>query len=481
MEAAQKPRVPKQRVVVESKEQQSIVGWLSLVLLILLIGLCVVGYAFRDRLFNKPQSTAEVAEKETQQANSVIEEKYQTVRKGLIEGDATAAQDAFRQLGEQQPPAPQPLQNWIAFHEGFSALLAGHLQDAREVFKTLRARGMFATDPANKTLANFFLETARLSEDEKPLPPSVVKNYSRTNVEALSLFVFALKDWELGQFADANQILAAFISSTPQEPFAWISDYKPIAQKYAAEFGEYQKVNAAAAGADTAEKRSAVSAQIKALSATAHGKMVSRLEELQGELDKKTADETAAATQMQTAHHDAEEKLLAAARAKYATSVADYKFSDARAAARSAQVSDSDFVKQRDALVKKAEWLMKFKTILTNDLNAAGYPESFRRKNNMPVMGGIKKATNTQMQEQTPYGFIPVPWSEVPVPTLLAMANYFAKNAASPDLVADRNWLSGVFACELGMAAEGRVLLTQAAQGKPDYRDQLGLFFDAAQ
>jgi len=479
--AAQKPRQPKQRVVVANKQQQSIIGWFSLALLLLLIGLLVGGYAYRDRLFGKPQTPADLAAKGTQQISAAIDEKYQAIRRQLLDGDFAAAQDAFKQLGEQQPPAPQPLRNWITLHEGFSALLAGHLADAQAVFKTLRARGMFSTQTSNNVLANFFVETGRLLSDEKPLPPGVVKNYSKTNCEALALFIFALKDWELGKFDDANTILSAFILSVPQEPFTWISDYKPIAQKYAGEYAEYQKIKEAIAAADTAEKRAAVLTRIKALSAQSHGKMVARLDELQREPEKKDTGQADAAAQRASAQREADAQTLATARAKYASLCASYQFAEARAAVQSAKVSDPDIAQQRDVLVKKADWLVKFKTILINDLNAAGFPETIRKKTGAVVPGGIKKASETQLQAQTPYGFIPIAWQDVSAPTLLAMASYFTKSATSPALAADRNWVSGVFAYESGLTKEARELLAQAAQTKAEYRDQLGLFYNPAQ
>lgn len=481
LEASHKPRAPKQRVVVQSKEQQSIVGWISFALLVILLGLGIAGYVFRDRLFTKETPAVDLDAAAARQAAAAAEEKYQAARRQMLDsGDFAAAQDAFHQLGAQEPHPPQPLLDWITLHEGFSALLAGHGADAREAFKALRARGMFATDPANKTLANFFVETARLAEDEKPLPATVVKNYSETNVEALALFIFALKDWELGQFDDANQILAAFLASTPEPPYGWISDYKPFAQKYADEFAAYQKLNTEAAGANTAEQRAAVIEQLKALSASAHGRMVARLGEMQQELEQKTAAEAESHAQQQAAERDAEEKSLAAARAKFAQLCAEYKFADARAAVQSVKATDETVTRERDKLLKKAAWLQQFKTILINDLNAAGYPETFRKKNGMAVTGGIKKATEAEMSVQTPYGFIPVQWADVPAATLLAMADYFAKSAATPALAADRAWLSGVFACELGMEKEGRDHLTLAAQEKPEYRDELGMFFDTA-
>lgn len=481
LEAAQKPRTPKQRVVVESRQQQSIVGLLSLVLLVLLAGAGVAGYAFRERLFGKKETAEDVAAKDAANAAAGIEEKYQSARRTLLEGDFAAAQDAFREIGAQPAPAPQPIQNWITFHEGFSALLAGHGADARSVFKVLHERGMFATDPGSKTLANFFVETSRLAEDETPIGPRVVKNFSKNNVEAFSLLIFALKDWELGKFDDANEIFSAFVASTPQPPFAWIEDYKPIARKYAEEFAAYQKIQHEADAADTPEKRAALEPGIKALAATAHGKMASRLEELAAELRKKNEAQADAATQRQNAQHEADAKTLAEARTRYAAFCANYQFTEARAAAQGAQISDPALLSARDALVKKASWLQRFKSVLTNDVNAAGFPETIRKKNGAVVSGGIKKATEKQLEAQTPYGFIPVSWTEVPASMLLTMANYFAKNASTPDLAAERNWLSGVFACEEGMKKEGRALLAAAAQSRAEYRDDLALFFDTAQ
>ena len=57
-----------------------------------------------------------------------------------------------------------------------------------------------------------------------------------------------------------------------------------------------------------------------------------------------------------------------------------------------------------------------------------------------------------------------------------AFAAAVIRPASAPGQVADRQWLAGVYACEAGMANDGKALLTQAAQSKDEYKSELPLF-----
>ena len=84
------------------------------------------------------------------------------------------------------------------------------------------------------------------------------------------------------------------------------------------------------------------------------------------------------------------------------------------------------------------------------------------------------------MEMPTPYGWFPVLWTELAPATVLKMGQYFALRENEPEKAADRHWLNGVFAFELGMPREGRTLIVDAAQSKDEYKDQLALFIEEA-
>ena len=136
---------------------------------------------------------------------------------------------------------------------------------------------------------------------------------------------------------------------------------------------------------------------------------------------------------------------------------------------------------EKSNLLKKAQWLAKFKETLIDDLNGTGYPLPVSKINSAPIEGGVHKATQTQVEIQTQYGMVDVLWTELPPAEILAMAGYFTGKVNSPDTVVERQWLSGVFAVTAGMPREGMTFLEMASQTKPEYRDAMALFESGTQ
>jgi hypothetical protein len=75
----------------------------------------------------------------------------------------------------------------------------------------------------------------------------------------------------------------------------------------------------------------------------------------------------------------------------------------------------------------------------------------------------------------TPYGNVPVLWTDLSVESVNVMAQAFLR--ASPQAAAaDRWWLLGVFMHTFGKKPEALPMLRQAADAKADYQPFLPLF-----
>jgi len=76
---------------------------------------------------------------------------------------------------------------------------------------------------------------------------------------------------------------------------------------------------------------------------------------------------------------------------------------------------------------------------------------------------------------------VPSPWTMLTPAEILSLASYYQQTTATsaPQKVPDRQWLSGVFACEEGLSRDGHTLLVQASQVKDEYKDDLNLFMDS--
>jgi hypothetical protein len=500
LEAVNRPRRPKQRVVVESKSQQNVLGVITLVLILLILGVGAVLYVDRASIFGTHDTGAAAAGPDATASATKMHDQLEGARKQMIAGDAAGAMQTLKDLDDQSD-LTQPFQNWITMNEGIAALMQENLSDARGWFRVVEQRAKFSTDPADKGLIDFFSKVGVAMRGGNSITPAMGTTYALDSEEALAPFIYALKDWNISKFEDAGGLLALYLASTPKPPYEWVADYKPIAQKYADDEAAYEKAGVAISAADTPEKMAAALKQLDDLKSRVKGKLAARLERMEKQFRRAGAGATpepsapeAAATPPAPAEPasptptpaptpdqaavQADQANLAAAKQKYAAAVAALRFNDAQNIAQTTVVSTADGLQAKDALLKKAYWLRQFKAQLIQDINTYGYPNPIVTRASGPVPDGQKKATDDNLLAQTQFGNIPFPWTALTPAQILEMAVYFQKTTATiaPQQSADRLWLSGVFASESGLAQDAQTLLNQAAQAKDSYKSELGLF-----
>jgi hypothetical protein len=131
--------------------------------------------------------------------------------------------------------------------------------------------------------------------------------------------------------------------------------------------------------------------------------------------------------------------------------------------------------------MKRIEYLARFKSLLIRDITAATYPHPIATRTNTAVPGVVASATEQGVQVKTKYGAVPVPWTEISLDHVLAMARYFIRPDMSEQLVSDRKWLLGVFSFFARKEKEGRTLVAEAAQSRKEYADELSLFLEFAE
>src|SRR6185369_10428357 len=91
---------------------------------------------------------------------------------------------------------------------------------------------------------------------EDVVAPTVVKDYDKTNYWSLALLLYALKDWQLGDFDSAGPLFRQFQSVTPEPPYDWIVQYKEsIAEKFIDDYTVYRGVSDAMKGGGTLEEQ----------------------------------------------------------------------------------------------------------------------------------------------------------------------------------------------------------------------------------
>ncbi len=409
-----------------------------------------------------------------------IDAKYEEARKLLVAGDPAKAAEAFTAL-DAKTNAPQPLRNWITLHAGLAELLAGREPQSQAQFKAIIDRGLYSPDPTEHDLATFFVDTATKANGKDPIKPDAVASLDRGSYEAFALFIFAIRDWSLADYDDSWQLFRQFTLCTPQDRNGWISEYKTLASPYLVEINAFRGASDTAKAANSLESRQRALQLVK--DTEAHLRLGSQfpaqLKALEDDLQKNITAEQEAARQLMSATEAADMKALADSQAKIAPLWQQFRLAEAMSVAKGVQANAEKGQAQRAALVKRWEWLAKFKATLMNDLNTAGYPAAVTKRTGGQVPGPIHHATEAQIESKTPFGVLPAAWTDLAPESILAMGKSFLRPELPPEALADRQWLLGVYAMQAGRQREGRDLLIQASQAKESYRDDLQIFLES--
>ena len=278
MERARKPHQAKQRVVLETDETRKLSAIISLVLLgvVLLAGLGV--YLMRDKFF--PQAAA-VEKAPVQQTPEEAQAQFLSGVATLAQGDFEGARTEFDRLAARAD-CPQPQKSWAVLNSALASLLLGETSAALQGLTKLNEAGLYpTTTPEDQHLANFFVEVSRVVGQKRAVPASIRSLYDARK-EAFALLIFALWDWEAkAAFSDAGSLLQTF--ELRVSPDDWASKYKPLAEKYLADWKILDPLEKAFAKADSPASASAFLAQLqKARSQVQTGAKISeRLDEME--------------------------------------------------------------------------------------------------------------------------------------------------------------------------------------------------------
>lgn len=478
------PAKQKTRVVLEGEEEQKAMSWITFGMIAVVVLAGVLIFTFRGG--KKSDDAGPVITQEERNAAADFEKQYQAARELLLGGKYAEAIEKFRAL-ESSKAAQLTQRNWATVHEGLALLLAGREPEARTAFAKIPPRGGSAAEP---TLSEFLAKLAEKMSGDKAPDPAEAK-YELGTYQAIAHLLLGLKAWEMEKFEDANRFFRVFPSAAPRKsdsadspsPYGWISDYKDIAARYAEDLTVFRGVSEQIKSADTIDKQKKAIEAAKAARGKLKlkSKLADTLEAGAAELEKKIAAVEAEKTRKAVEEEAADAKILGEAKQKVATLVPQFKFNEARQAIASARPRGEKAKREHTALVRRMEWLARFKSLLIGDLTAAGYPNPIRKKAGGDVAGGVSGATDAQIAVRTPFGFVPVPWPELAPESAYAMAGSFVRGNLTPDQIADRKWLLGVFALSFGKPAEARTLLADAAQAKREYSDAMPLLLEFAE
>ena len=477
------------RVVVGGAPQQRVMSWFTFVIIAAILLTGTVLYIFRDR-FTEPAPKIDPAVQEARRVSAALEPQFQEARGLIADGKYDEAADTFRKL-EETPNVPQPLYNWLTLHVGLAELLAERKKEADTAFTRMEARGSFGNDPTEKEIGDFFVSIAKQMTTPAAAPASVAKNFEKSNYEAIGLLLLALKNWNLGDFDGAAALLRQFQSSplmrepdagAPVSPYAWIREYKDIASGYLADLSEYRPVADLLKQSADVKARKAALEQMKTVRGRLQlkSRLSATLDQTIAELEKKVSEEEQEHSRKSVEQENADAAAMAEMKPKAAALAAQFKFKEARAAAAAPKLEGEKSKRERDMIVRNMEWLANFKALLATDLTTVGYPKPIARRNGQPLPGGVSGANDQQIIVKIPYGVAPIAWTDVSFDSIFAMAHSFIRPGLAPEAAADRKWHLGVFAFFANKKNEGRTLLSEAAQAKPEYAPALPIFLGSS-
>lgn len=284
LERARKPIQPRQRVVLETDETRKFSAIISLILLgvILLAGLGI--YLMRDKIFPAAAAVEKVSVKQSpEEAQAQLLSGVETLAQGDIEG----ARTEFRKMAQSE--APQPQKSWAILNSALASLMLGDPGPALQALTKLSQAGLYSDAPGDQLLANFFVEVGRVVSQNKPVPSSIQRVYDSKS-EAFALLVFGVWDWEAkSAFTDAGPLIQAFVRRVPADD--WASKYKPLADKYLADWKVLEPLENAFPTLDSPASVTAFLARVEAARSQIQTgtKIADRLDELAKKAKEKPA------------------------------------------------------------------------------------------------------------------------------------------------------------------------------------------------
>jgi hypothetical protein len=430
LERAQSALTSKENVdLVDARQNRRRVFWTGAVLLLVLTA--IAGFFFVHKV-RPPATVSSVPRGGPAIPTSELERQFNEARRELLAGRHKVAHAAFARIA-MDAKNRQPLYDWIRLNEGLSALIGREQSQAQQAFQEVKNVGQTGFKEEDVDLANFFAATAKAMSAPSTVPASTAERSD--NFKSFGVLLFALKDISQTDVNDAAQLLEQFISAQPREKFAWIADYKPLAQKYLDDCRLYAAWKNEPQGNDPAanlEKVRAIKKQLKTHS-TISDEISSQEKNLANRVTERQRTETAARDQQ---HKKPPQQFPQ----------------------------------------KKAQWLSDWKSKLIDDLNHRHCSGAIVDLNGAKYTG-IESATPDKLTMKVPYGMVQIDWAKLAPKTLLAISTSFIQPNASD--AADRQWLSAVFASETGQTAAARQLAEAAAKAKSEYRDQINFLAPA--
>jgi serine/threonine protein kinase/Leucine-rich repeat (LRR) protein len=195
-----------------------------------------------------------------------------------------------------------------------------------------------------------------------------------------------------------------------------------------------------------------------------------------GEVDAPVAAATGAPAAEDPELIAADKKTLAFAKLKADALAQQFKFKEAAALMKEAQLYTLTGKADQEALRKRMDWLADFKIQLTQDIGTAPYTGTLTRTSGLAVTGQASDADDTAVIVKSQGLTVPIPWNDLRFESLYNLAIFYLRADLPADRLADRLWALGVWCQFSGHAAQAGPLFAKAIERKPSYAEERKLF-----
>ncbi len=490
------PRQPKARVVVEGEEQQTILGYVMMGVIGILVLAGILFFVFREKIATHGLTPEERERRRIMRVSVSTDEGYRSARRLIADGQAQNAVPLLWNLG-RRGNVEEPLKSWILLHSGIASYITHLKTGAAEAFTELGERPIFSTQPADERLANFFPEVARMVAREAPLREDIIADYETTEFEPLGLFVYGLKEWENGRFEISEKLFQAFLASTPQGQWEWISQYKPIAQRYVDDYQLVKDLGDEVQKAETIDDMSALLYRMEEvrMNLKISGKLIDRITSHEKALQKKIREKAPGDREGDAnlprfpnqfpgrPHGKGQVIAIGVLRDSALQLVREFQPEEAVKILENAIVSPME-EEARGLLLRRVNYMAMFKKQLIEDINAKGYsgPPPLNRKAGGAISGKIVQASPYRLEVSGPNNAgSSVLWTDLTAESIDRLASSFitTRGGEPPDDAdANRLWCLGVYNILTTNRKEALPHLMRAAEVRQDYARDLTLFDD---
>jgi serine/threonine protein kinase len=459
-------------------------SWITFATVMLVVSAGVFAWVSRGHP-SKPSDPLKTTTAAHSTSSLADEAAFDEGRRQLLERNFRAAAATFHKLYEEGRLL-EPKNSWAAVHEALAESLAGRSGRARKALRTLSERIAPTAIGLDPQLVSFINRLAALGPEGQPVKAGDSEHYNTSTYEALAYLMMGAGKWESGQVDEGAALLRRFADSKPTDDSVWVADYRPLTAPYLDEYEKYLAIKEALAKATVTpvEGEAALKQLAEVRSALKSPALIRNLDRLEtevvGAIAAAKAAAAAARAEMEAKQNEAqtrEEALLTSAKYQLKDLCENYRFAEALALIRSVDVKLDRSIAERDLLARRLEWLVNFKKRLVDDLNVGSYTMPIVRKNGQQLVGGIKRATEQQLEIRLQFGSLPISWADLSPQTVLQLARAYMRPTLPPATLAERKWEAGVFCLFAQLFSEGQTLMDDASAQKEEYRTHRTLFF----